>query len=236
MGRSTTGCLRSEMDGTCGTSSAPPGQEIGRSTNGSVLLAPGCVLLSNAGSEFECRHEHSKGDRCIPFHFEPALFREIAEELQIEWSAFGTHRIPPLCPLVPLIAEIELAAARPVPLHMEELAMRVASCALVLSTGEVPSEITPSWHDEARATLVIRYMEQHFDEQLTLQRLSLLAGLSQFHSLRIFRKALGVTPYQYLMRIRLGEAARQLRCSDKHVTDIATGCGFGDLSEFSRYF
>jgi AraC family transcriptional regulator len=207
-----------------------------RSSRGSVLLAPGCLLLSNAGSEFECRHEHSIGDRCIAFHFEPALFQTIASAAQIEWSAFGVHRIRPVSSLVPLITEIALSTDRPDPLQMEELAMRLASCALLLSTGETPTKITPTWDDEARVTVAIRFMEQHFDEHLTLQQLSSLAGLSQFHFLRIFRKILGITPYQFLIRIRLRAAAKQLRCSNELVTDISTACGFGDLSQFTRYF
>lgn len=207
-----------------------------RSTRGSVLLAPGCLLLSNAGSEFECRHEHSVGDRCIAFHFQHALFQTIASEIQLEWSAFEAHRIEPVRSLVPLIAEIELSAGCPDPLQMEEHAMRIASCALLLSTDKTAAEITPTWDDEARVTLIVRHLEQHFDEHLTLQQLSSLVGLSQFHFLRIFRMVLGITPYQCLMRIRLRAAAKRLRCSNDLVTDIAAASGFGDLSQFTRYF
>ena len=49
-----------------------------RSTHGSALLAPGALLLGNAGSAYECSFEHSPGDRCIHFAYAPDLLEEIA--------------------------------------------------------------------------------------------------------------------------------------------------------------
>jgi AraC-like DNA-binding protein len=62
------------------------------------------------------------------------------------------------------------------------------------------------------------------------------AGLSAFHFLRLFRKVLGVTPHQYLVRSRLRHAARLLADSAKPITDVAYEVGFGDLSNFVRTF
>src|SRR5262249_19578327 len=62
------------------------------------------------------------------------------------------------------------------------------------------------------------------------------AGLSQFHFLRLFANALGVTPHQYLVRSRLRHAARLLADSDRAITDVALDVGFGDLSNFVRTF
>ena len=62
------------------------------------------------------------------------------------------------------------------------------------------------------------------------------AGLSPFHFLRLFSSVLGVTPHQYLVRSRLGHAARLLADDDIAVTDVAYDVGFGDLSNFVRTF
>ncbi|MGE5146665.1 MAG: AraC family transcriptional regulator, partial [Candidatus Eiseniibacteriota bacterium] len=48
-----------------------------RSTLGGAVFAPGALLLGNSGTCFECRHEHSTGDRCLAFHFTPECLETI---------------------------------------------------------------------------------------------------------------------------------------------------------------
>ncbi|MGO8914396.1 MAG: AraC family ligand binding domain-containing protein [Stellaceae bacterium] len=57
-----------------------------RCSTGEALLYPGALLLGNAGTCFECGHDHSTGDRCIAFHFAPETFAEIAA------AVTGAHR------------------------------------------------------------------------------------------------------------------------------------------------
>ena len=45
-----------------------------RTPLGSAVLGPGSLLLGEAGSCFECGHEHAAGDRCLSFHFAPEAF------------------------------------------------------------------------------------------------------------------------------------------------------------------
>src|SRR5262249_7295966 len=48
-----------------------------RTATGSAVLAPGGVLLGNAGASFECGHEHGVGDRCLSFQFSPELLETV---------------------------------------------------------------------------------------------------------------------------------------------------------------
>lgn len=57
-----------------------------------------------------------------------------------------------------------------------------------------------------------------------------------YHFLRVFRKVTGVSPHQFLLRMRLHAAARRLRQSSESVTEIAYSVGFEDLSNFVRTF
>ena len=63
-----------------------------------------------------------------------------------------------------------------------------------------------------------------------------VAGLSNFHFLRMFSRALGVTPHQYLVRCRLRRAACLLSDDTRSISAIAHEVGFGDLSNFVRTF
>lgn len=79
------------------------------------------------------------------------------------------------------------------------------------------------------------YMEDSFAELITLDDLSKLSGSNKYTLLRNFTKQRGVTPYQYLVTIRIGEAKKLL---EKGVDplDAAMQTGFADQSHFTRFF
>jgi AraC-like DNA-binding protein len=59
--------------------------------------------------------------------------------------------------------------------------------------------------------------------------------MSAFHFARVFRELSGTPPHQFLLSIRLREAARRLR-EGASVTEACYGSGFQNLSHFSRQF
>jgi AraC-like DNA-binding protein len=80
------------------------------------------------------------------------------------------------------------------------------------------------------------WLEAHLAEPVRLEDAAREAGLSPFHFLRVFAKIVGVTPHQYVLRLRLREAARLLAEASRSITDIALDSGFADLSNFVRTF
>ncbi|WP_231746125.1 AraC family transcriptional regulator [Rosistilla oblonga] len=83
---------------------------------------------------------------------------------------------------------------------------------------------------------VIQYIHNHFTEALSSEELATMAGLSVSHFERRFRLAFGASPRQYLIRVRIENAATKLRSSDQSITAIALSCGFYDHAHFSRSF
>ncbi len=81
-----------------------------------------------------------------------------------------------------------------------------------------------------------QWIDAHSHQQIDLESAADEAGLSPFHFLRLFANVLGVTPHQYLVRLRLCRAARLLAEDSRSITDIAFEVGFGDLSNFVRTF
>ena len=59
--------------------------------------------------------------------------------------------------------------------------------------------------------------------------------ISPSYLARLFRNSLAISPYQYLMHIRLDEARRMLE-QGASVTEACFACGFGDCSRFIHYF
>ncbi len=87
-----------------------------------------------------------------------------------------------------------------------------------------------------RIRRVIDYIRAHLADDLAIAELATQAGLSSFHFARVFRRETGETPHQFVTRLRLEEAARQLRATDQTVLQIALGVGFESASHFSVQF
>ena len=90
--------------------------------------------------------------------------------------------------------------------------------------------------DEERITAALRRIEAAPHATHSLASLAREARLSPFHFLRTFRHVTGLTPHQFVLRMRLNRAALRLRRSAEAVTTIAYDCGFNDLSTFNRRF
>jgi len=88
----------------------------------------------------------------------------------------------------------------------------------------------------ARVTRAVRMIERHSDAGLTLTALARDAGLSPYHFLRTFERLTGATPHQYILRVRLRDAALRLTDAPGKIVDVALDCGFGDVSNFIRSF
>ena len=88
---------------------------------------------------------------------------------------------------------------------------------------------------DPRLTNALALIDTHYAEALTVDDLSRAAGLSRFHFSRMFRDALGVSPYQYLQRVRL-ERAHELLASGHAVTEAALSVGYRDLGHFAKAF
>ena len=83
---------------------------------------------------------------------------------------------------------------------------------------------------------VVAHLHENFADRLSSTELAEMSGLSVSHFERRFRRAFGTSPRQYLVRIRVENAARLLRETDKSVSEVALDCGFYDHAHFSRSF
>ena len=64
------------------------------------------------------------------------------------------------------------------------------------------------------------YIEAHLSEEITLAGLAQASLFSPWHSYRLFRAHLGLTPAEYVRRLRLPRSAMRLRA--EHVRVVAT--------------
>ena len=71
---------------------------------------------------------------------------------------------------------------------------------------------------------VTEYLCGNYEEEVTLDDLSAISGLSKYHLIRKFRERYNLTPYAYLLNIRMNAAKSMLK-RDIPISDIAWTCG-----------
>ncbi|GGY91634.1 helix-turn-helix domain-containing protein [Novosphingobium colocasiae] len=74
------------------------------------------------------------------------------------------------------------------------------------------------------------------EDSHNLEALAERAGLTPTHFCRVFKRATGVSPHQYVMRARLDRARLMLEQSDTPMARIADALGFTSQSHFTRAF
>lgn len=91
-----------------------------------------------------------------------------------------------------------------------------------------------SYHE--RMLRVMLYVQDHLDEELSLDHLAGVACFSPFHFHRVFRGITGEPVKEYVRRLRMERAARRLKGGADAVVDVALDAGFDSHEGFTRAF
>ncbi len=83
---------------------------------------------------------------------------------------------------------------------------------------------------------VVRWIDEHLGEKVTLANLASLAHCSQFHLIRLFDRFVGTSPAKYVMERRLKKSRELLRLPGADISETALVCGFASQSHFTRAF
>ena len=87
-----------------------------------------------------------------------------------------------------------------------------------------------------RMKQMLRFVEEHYAEELTVEKIAGCVALSESACLRSFRQLLGTTPIQYVKQFRVEKAAELLRSTRLKTGEIGAECGFADGSYFIKTF
>lgn len=122
-------------------------------------------------------------------------------------------------------------------LNINEVSLNLYQFLLELNTcvGETPKN--RQHNGMQQLANVITYMESNFSQDITLDELASLAGITPQHLCRLFQKTYHMRPMEYLGHYRM-KHAKNLLTSQKELTlkEIAAQIGFHDLSYFCAMF
>ncbi|TCH99116.1 AraC family transcriptional regulator [Roseococcus sp. SYP-B2431] len=194
-------------------------------------MVRGSVLVGSPGREFTCSHIHRPhGDRCLSVQIAPTAVDMLGGA---EW---GIGTLAPTAEMPVLARLIEARARQRHRLGLEEAALLAVARFGQLGRRARSARRAPNPRERRLAVSAALWLEAQAGEETSLGEAAAQAGLSPFHFLRVFSRTLGVTPHQYLLRVRLDRAARLLGETELPVTEVAFEAGYADLSNFVRAF
>lgn len=80
------------------------------------------------------------------------------------------------------------------------------------------------------------YIEKNYQNSLSVAELAQMVGYSQRQFIRLFKKATGDLPLEYITHLRMQYARELLKNSELSITEIAMQCGYTDSNYFSKLF
>ncbi len=83
---------------------------------------------------------------------------------------------------------------------------------------------------------ILSYINEHLDQQLSLDMLAQRASLSPFYFSRVFKKETGYTLREYLINTRINAARFYLSTTKLSLKEITYRCGYGNDSTFCTMF
>lgn len=114
------------------------------------------------------------------------------------------------------------------------LQLLIYSCRFIEQNNIEPLTYISPIHE--RMSEIVRFINEHYTQDLSLHYLSEQFYISPFYLSRAFKEATGFTFIEYLNSVRIKEAKKLLEHSSIKVNKIAERVGFGSITHFGRVF
>jgi AraC family transcriptional regulator len=123
------------------------------------------------------------------------------------------------------------------PLYMESLCLVAMLEVCVVERAVLASIRSPAGRlSKSNEQRIVDYVEANLCDDIGLDDLAQLAGLSRFHFMRAFKKTTDQSPYQYLLSRRVERAKALLEDKQISINEVAAAVGFKSSAHFIRTF
>ena len=141
-------------------------------------------------------------------------------------SVFDWHGERILWPMLRLLREYHARETQS-PLTMESLILEIISAVAANGQNAMAMPVH-CWR------LLLEKIHASFRESIRVHDLASAAGIHPVHVARLFRRYSGVTPGEYLQRLRVQQACRLMQEPERSLSEIASESGFADQSHMNR--
>lgn len=120
------------------------------------------------------------------------------------------------------------------PLAQSLIDMETVSTLLRMIFTAPPARTPHQTHDVVRK--VIDHVQANFQDEVSLESIAHACATSKYHLCRVFRKATGMTLWDYLQELRLHHAIGLLQEGTHSISRVCHDSGFSDPSYFTKVF
>ncbi|MGN0204590.1 MAG: helix-turn-helix domain-containing protein [Coprococcus sp.] len=110
-------------------------------------------------------------------------------------------------------------------------------CLLFKETEELRSQhIEINTLDTDRLKIMIKFIQDHYMEKLSLEKIAASANISVRECARCFQRCISISPINYLNEYRIRMATQMLLYTEESIMSISENCGFSSSSYMSKVF
>ena len=110
-------------------------------------------------------------------------------------------------------------------------------CALlIILENQLPHENLASWKFDAPFQRCKDFIDKNFTENISVEDMSKIAHMSVSGFSHYFKKVFGLSPVQYLIRLKIGASQKLLIGTDKNITEISMELGYDNVTHFNNQF
>lgn len=227
-------------------------RQVYKTPSRTYAVSPDRYLLLNEGQSFKTFANHSAPGRMITIAFQVGLAEKLIQGLQTEESDLldepfrmtdSTPFLEKTYPLDPCLSDAVIGLTGIYDDTALDEALQQLLLQIVRRQLNLRQEIftikksKPSTRFEIYKRLhwSLDYLHENFGCDIHIDDLAKVACLSTFHYKRLFTELFHLSPYQYIIRLRLEKACVLLKNGSK-VADACRAVGWKDPSSFSRLF
>lgn len=200
----------------------------------SAVGAPGTAMILQAGEPHSSEPVTTQRVRLHGIYFAESVVKDVAETL---WTGDGTVCFGQMLISDPaLIAELANAHRAVIGGDAGADERFITAIAQLLERCAEPTGGERQLPAAAyRIDRVRSYLVAHVEDEVTLDELAVVAGLSRYHMIRAFRESFHVTPFAYLRRLRI-ERSREVLARGGDLGEAVAAGKFADQSHLGRMF
>jgi AraC family transcriptional regulator len=206
----------------------------GRAVNGDIDVVP-----AHTSMRWEA---HDQNDRTLIVAVPERLLRKIAQESELDPKRMEIHdrfqirdrELEQLGWALQREAESGYPSGR---VYLDGLTVATAS-RLVARHSSLSQKFSPNGNGGLtgyRLKQVLAFIEEQLTEDLSLERIAAVAGVSSSHLNTLFRHSMGVAVHQYVIQRRVELAKTLLLRDEMSITQIALEAGFAHQSHLARH-
>lgn len=211
------------------------GQRLLSCKNKEYPIEPGDLLLFNPHDNHACEQidGNTMDYRCI--NIQPEIMSKAVFEITgKEYLPYFTPPVVFHSELISLLKELhQMIMQEEKDFRKEEIFFFLLEQLIEEYTEQGVQKGNTEQSTEVKA--ICEFFEKHYMENIKLDDICNLTGLSKYYLLRSFTKQKGITPYSYLETIRINKAKKMLEQGELPI-DVALQTGFADQSHFSNFF